>query len=421
MTLLRLSQLFLFTLPIQVALNPTEGVDLPFSKVFSVFLVLFWIISGFWKRDVFIPVRKETFFLFSFLFLASVSFLWAENPALAVRRATFLLSFIPLFLVFSSIIRKYGKEGREKLVSSFVFGATIAAIVGIGEFLLQFLIGVGPAFHFWVERVLPVFLGASFSGAVLVFPSLLVNIGGETVLRASAFFPDPHMFAFYMGLSIPLSIGLGILSPSKAKRKMFFLLGFLLFSADLLSFSRGGYVGLLAGGLTAFLLFSSSFGTRKKLFLIAVFTSLFLAAFSADTPFRDRLLSSFSLSEGSNEGRIALWKEGVGKIMERPILGYGLGNYPLAVKPTAEYREPIYIHDLPLDIASETGITGMIMFLAAFFSVFFRLFRSDDPFSRSAAIAFVIFFGHAVFENPLYSVHVLPALLLLLSLPRYER
>lgn len=421
MILFRLSQIFLLVLPFQMALNPVEGIDLPFARVFAVILFFFWLARELSNRRFFIPIRQETFFLLSFLFVAVASFLWAENPARALRRATFLLSFIPLFLVFSSIVLEFGAEGRKGLVSAFVTGSAGVALVGIGEFFLQFFIGVGPAFHLWVERVLPIFLGSSFAEAVLAFPSLLVNIAGTTVLRASAFFPDPHMFAFYMGLSIPLSFALGVLAPTGGKRKLFFSLALLLFLADLLSFSRGGYVGLLAGLLLTFILFLPSVDWKRKFIILAVTASVVFGAFFLDTPFRDRLLSSFSLSEGSNKGRLVLWEEGIGNIARQPFFGYGLGNYPLVVNPTATSREPIYIHNLPLDIASETGLVGMAFFLLAFFWILIRLFRSTDALSRSVAVALVVFLGHALFENPLYSVHVLPALMLLFSLPRYER
>lgn len=420
MILLRLSQIFLLTIPFQVALSPTSEIDLSGTRIFALFLFLFWLATGLFKKKLFIPFSIEAMLLVSFVFLSLASFLWAENPGWAVRRATFFLSFFPLFFVFSALVGEFGQRAVSALLQSFVFGATAAALVGIIQALSQFVFGPGAVFHFWVERVMPIFLGSSFAGSVAEYPSLLANISGTTVLRATAFFPDPHMFAFYMGLALPIAFGFSLLSDTFSKKIFFFSAFFLIVIADLLSFSRGAYIGLGFGAVLAgAMLLWRAKGMRTFLFVAGVSFAILTMLF-VDNPVKQRLISSFSLADGSNQGRVAIWSEAVEDISERPFFGYGIGNYPLAVKPTAEYREPIYAHNLFLDIASETGLVGAVSFFLVFLSVFLKFLKRRTVLYSASVVSLAIAFGHSLFELPLYSVHILPILLLFFSIPMSE-
>ncbi len=408
----RLTRLFLFLLPFQVALSPVFGIDLPFSRVCAPLLFLFWLALGLSRRKVFIPLVSESVFLSIFLFLSLMSVAWAADVSWAGRRMLFLLSFFPLFPVYAALCAE-APFAAHTLSRSFVGGAALAACVGLVQFFSQFILGVSVVFRFWTHELLPVFLGSSFGTSVAEYPSLLVNLGGTTVLRASAFFPDPHVAAFFFGTAFPFSLVLAAVAKTRREKMTFLVFSILILLADLLSFSRGGYVGLIVGAV--FSVFRYLKIDRPFVRRTAVLLGLCLVGGMSIAPIRDRLASSCSLKEGSNAGRIEMYDMAIRKIAERPF-GYGLANYPLAVKATAGYREPIYAHDLYLDIATETGIAGAAVFLAAVVSAFWKLSRSVDPIRSAAAVSLVIFFGHSLFETPLYSVHVLPILVLLLSL-----
>ena len=71
--------------------------------------------------------------------------------------------------------------------------------------------------------------------------------------------------------------------------------------------------------------------------------------------------SIFDLKEGSNVGRLEMWKKSAEVALDNPFSGVGIGNYPLEVKASADYREPITAHNTYLDIASETGIISLLV------------------------------------------------------------
>lgn len=408
---------YFFLLPFQFALSPFEGVDLAIIRVISILAGCFWLAWSLLRRKIILPKDASSWCLLAFVFLASLSMVWAEDSAFAFRKVAFLLSFMPLYFILSVWFEEFPTE-RLLVLRAFVWGATLLGVVALLLFLAQFVLGVDRVFAFLVGNILPFFLGDTFAQAVAAHPSLLVNISGATLLRASGVFPDPHMFAYYVGMAAPLALVLYF--REKPRQWQWLFVGSGLLIVDLLSFSRGGLVGLLlTGAVIVFFLRRSVFPNRRR-FVTLLSIGGFVLIGMVYSPLGARFTSIFSQEDGSNVERLRLWQEAVVHIGERPLLGVGIGNYPLLVKPGVAYREPIYAHNLYLDLALETGLLGLFLFLGFLGVVVFSLIRS---FLLSGTLepllvlgSLVVFIGHSFFETPLFSVHVLPALLLILSL-----
>lgn len=446
----KLFLLFCLYLPFQIALNPAEGVDLASGRVFVLILALLWLISALKNRQVCVPARIQTALILSFLFLSAFSLLWAQNPDWGVRKLLFLLSVFPVYFVTAGLRPtvipspaiqrdKLCEESKKtaldpstspsthfirsgfaqddnfniKIVKFLAWGAGLAAMVGLVQFSLQFIWGLNSLLKFWAGSVSPVFLGQAFSQAVLAYPSWLVNIGGETIFRAISTFPDPHMFSIYLGLTLPLALGLYFFS----KKKIYLALSLVILLADLLTFSRGGYIGLAAGLLFFLLVIIKNKKLNPKKILVGFALALVFLTFIFKSPIGNRFLTSFNAKEGSNVGRIETWKEAVG-IIKNNLLGVGLGNYALERKATADYREPIYAHNLYLDIASETGIINAIIWIALIvFSMRSFVKKSEKNILwLGGAASLVIFSVHSIFETALFSVQALPLLLIIIAL-----
>jgi O-antigen ligase len=407
----KLLLLFCFYIPFQLALNPAEGVDLASGRVFVLVLALMWLISAFKNRQVFIPAKTQTILLLSFLFLSAFSILWAKNPNWGLRKLLFLLSIFPIYFVGYGLLKN--KNGVLGVVKALIWGTGIAALAGLIQFSLQFSWGLDNILKFWAGSVAPIFLGTAFSEAVLTFPSWLVNLGRDTVFRAISTFPDPHMFSIYLGMALPLAIGLYF----SAKKNIYLILAVVIFLANLLTFSRGGYVGLAVGGLFFLAVMIKNKKPNLKKIAIGLTLVIVFLAFIFSSPIGARFLTSFNEKEGSNMGRIETWEEAVGIIKKNP-LGVGLGNYALERKATADYREPIYAHNLYLDIAAETGIPNAIIWiLLMIFSIKSFMIKSrDNIFWLGGAAGLVIFSVHSLFETALFSVQALPFLLIIISL-----
>jgi hypothetical protein len=73
-------------------------------------------------------------------------------------------------------------------------------------------------------------------------------------------------------------------------------------------------------------------------------------------PIRDRLL----------HGRLKIWQGALDTFADRPLQGGGADSYLFASAPHQGPRTILYAHDLPLEVAAELGIAGLLLALALY-------------------------------------------------------
>jgi O-antigen ligase len=409
-----LYKLFIFLcvlLPFQIALNPTEGIDLASIRIFILLLFFLCLAEGLKDRKIKIPHNIQTGLVFSFLALSGLSFFAAKNSDWSLRKLMFLFSIFPIYFIATYLIEN--KEKTIAVIKGLVLGGTLVALLGIIQFFSQFSFGLERVYNFWAKYLVVPFLGKTFSQAVLQNPSWLVNISGKTYLRATATFPDPHMFSFFLGVVMSLALALFLAERKKG------LLGIslsLLLVCDLLTFSRGGYLGIIGGLIFLVIFFWGKISLKTKL-IFAVSCILVGFLLIIPNPISERYVSIFNLQEGSNKGRIEIWQKTLEIIEARPWLGVGIGNYPLEIKPTATYREPYYAHNTYLDVAAETGIINALVWVGLLgFSwwAFVKKAKKEILF-LGPALGIVLFAVHSLVETAIYSPTVLALFLIMLS------
>lgn len=406
--------LFIFSiyLPFQLATNPTDSLDLASVRLLIPLFFLCWLFLGLYKKNLRIPTNPASLFLYSFIFLSFFSLFFAENISWAIRKILFLISIFPTYFIFQNAQKE---KSTLNIIEGLVYGSFAVSVVGLIQFFSQFFFDLDKILAFWGTYIIPLFLGNNFSAAVLEYPSWLVNISGQTLFRAISVFPDPHMFAYYLGMTAPLSLALYFYH----KRKMvFYLWAFcIIFITLLLTFSRGGYMGFSVAVIFALSYILINSRQSFQIALKAIIVSLVLAGLLYSiNPLRTRFLASFDFEEGSNRGRIELWEKTSSVILENPW-GVGIGSLPLSISPTATYRQPIYAHSLYLDIAAEMGIFALFYFVTSLILFCIFLYRSaQNNFLHLAILSSLIFFAtYSIVETPIYSVHILTLLLILLS------
>jgi len=406
----RLLIILAFYLPFQLALNPSAGVDLASIRVLIILLFFLWLAECLRRRQIIIANNLLTRLILSFLAISLFSLCVAKNTDWAVRKLLFLFSVFPVYFVVSGTEKKLLET--KKIAKALVFSGAILALVGIFQFLAQFVFGLEKVYKFWANFVIWPFLGKSFSLAVFNNPSWLVNISGNTYLRATAFFPDPHMLSFYLGLLFPAAFMSGVAE----KKPGWIMLSAIILAADLLTFSRGGYLGILAGILALVFYFWRRIENKLKIIALAA-VSLLVIGLLVPSPFNARFQSIFNLNEGSNRGRLENWSQALEVIYSHPLIGVGIGNYPLEIKPAADYRDPIYAHSAYLDIAAETGAVNALVFTGLIFSagVIFYLRSRKDIFYLGFLLGLVIFAIHSLVETPIYSPTVLALFLIIIG------
>ena len=144
----------------------------------------------------------------------------------------------------------------------------------------------------------------------------------------------------------------------------------------LLTQSRGALIALVVTGLVFFVLHTK--GRRTRSLLTAVAASVFILPFVPQSAWeRFSLMKNLSTGdlieadpEGSAEARYNIWRVARVIIKENPITGIGLGVYPRA---HAMYAPRVGVpvsaigfrdtHSTYLNVAAETGIPGVVLFL----------------------------------------------------------
>jgi O-antigen ligase len=290
-------------------------------------------------------------------------------------------------------------------------GGVLVSLVALTQFILQFFWSLEEVLSFWLGSVNPFFLGSELAEVVERYPSLLVNILGETYLRTTAFFPDPHTLSLYLGAILPLAY------VWQRERGVVYKISFGIISiAFLMAFSRGGYVALLITSLVGVTLLGVAPLVKYWKTFLVISSCFFVLIFS--TPLGGRFISIWSMDDGSRVERIRLLQEAAGFVMEHPWLGVGIGNYPLALSSDIALDDPVYAHNLYLDIAVEQGLIGLILFLLAV-TLFLRegylnWKLTGNAYTIAAFLGLVYLLAHGLFEVPIYSYHVLAVMLLLM-------
>jgi len=279
---------------------------------------------------------------------------------------------------------------------------------------LPFLIGLNAALKVW-RSMTPFFLGSSFGKLVTENSSWLANISGDTWMRVFGFFPDPHMFSFFAALCF--FVGLGCFAREKNRNwRMLSGIGLIIMLAAIIfSFSRGAYMGIIAGSFFFLAILLIRLADSKKIIAIGIVLIISGAMFFQGT-IQSRLTSAFNLREGSNAERIKNWRQAVEVVKDYPLTGIGLGNYSSYINPSAGERSPIYAHNLLLDIAAETGILNGILFFALLAMGIWRGISAGNFLGLGIASGFVYFLAHGVFDTPLWSLQVMMILLVMLAL-----
>ncbi len=119
-----------------------------------------------------------------------------------------------------------------------------------------------------------------------------------------------------------------------------------------------------------------------------------------------------------------MWRKAGEIIIKHPFFGVGLGNFPLQIDSTVEYRTSIYAHNTYLDIISETGLlAGIIWITILIYSIKTFIVKSKkDKLFFYFALSLIIFSVHSIFETSLYSpVNLTLFLIIIAATKKYEK
>lgn len=246
---------------------------------------------------------------------------------------------------------------------------------------------------------------------------------------------NPAYAGTYLLLAAMLALLLYSLERAPRRREALTAVIGLLAVFFLLSQTRGAFLGLAAGGVAALVPIGLSL-PRMRIWLLTGAAALLLL-FAGLVPYRDSSfvrglpvfgrLFRISLSDRSVETRVWVWQAALRGSKERPLVGWGPENFAKVFDAHFDTRhydphEPSETwydraHNVFVDYAAETGLTGLIAYLGVFGTLYWRLFRLRKRIEQSEglpAVALLFAFPAAYLTAGLVLFEVLPIYLCLL-------
>jgi probable O-glycosylation ligase (exosortase A-associated) len=219
---------------------------------------------------------------------------------------------------------------------------------------------------------------------------------------------------------IGMSFYLGVYADKWWKRAVAFAMTGFMIHCVLLSFSRGGMLGLVVTCLVAF------FITPKRLSHYFILALAVLATVGlAGKEVRERFGTIFVNEEerdGSAQGRLELWAGCLDLMGKNPIIGVGPDHWP-KMAPLYGFYLGKQAHTTWLRVGAEMGVPGLVCFMIFHWLCPFRLWRlakertsGEDPWLQclaraviASAVGFAVsaqFVNIELVETPYYVVLV---------------
>lgn len=225
-----------------------------------------------------------------------------------------------------------------------------------------------------------------------------MRAGTGTVSRVAGTIGHPNKLAVFLNLLLQMNFALFFARLPKRTKVCLAVPFVLMGTAMLLTYSRGGWLGLALGG-TVVLYWCLAKKIRSRLLsaiLLTVFAVLFLLVLITSVQSVQRRL--FQDDYGTAALRLPMSVVALNIIRHNPVMGVGLNNYTSVIEryditPSAvSYDFPKPVHNEFLLVAAEQGLIAFALFLVILFLMFLTLFRTarsgGDTLSSWLAIGF---------------------------------
>lgn len=179
---------------------------------------------------------------------------------------------------------------------------------------------------------------------------------GERVAGAvGGMFGNPNDLALHLVTMIPLAIGLLLSTRNLLAKPLYAACALLMIGGVAVSFSRGGFLGLLA----ACAVLAWKLGRRNRLAMILVVCVLLVAALAiAPGEYVNRISTIGSVSrDASSSSRRDLLVRSIIVSIANPVFGVGMGNFH-----TVSIQE-LVSHNAYTQVAAEMGMAAMVIYI----------------------------------------------------------
>jgi len=326
---------------------------------------------------------------------AVLSIIPAPDKMLAVKRIIYFVNLSLIGLVIYDLAQK--QDFAKRLIKNISVPVITVTLVGFIQLTSTYFIDIYQFMRIWGEGIQCNQFGNQWCDiAVQVGNTWFAYYGEQLSLRVFSLFPDSHSFPQFILLGLPSIFVIALSGVVKeyhssfkkmitTRSRLIVTTIPLVFLASILTGTRGIWAGsigaLMAGGFYIYILKKNNYQVQKRVLIyltsyISIFFLLFVVAFPIfESPqfllskgdsllFGRRLRSIIDFGETSNSQRIAIWKSSLESIKNHPLLGVGIGNFPVVLNQKLELAKAgSSAHNIYLQIASEMGIPALFFTL----------------------------------------------------------
>ncbi len=367
-------------------------------------LALFWLLLS--KKKIIIKnIPKYWWALAAFDLSVFVSCFRSSNHILSIYKYAWFLLGIALFVLLVNF-----SFNKKKLLFSLGASLTVESLLAIYQFLNQ----ASPAGKY---------LGMAIHDPINLGVSVVEGIGNlgfiERWLRAYGSLDHPNMLGGFLVMGFLLIIlwfvlkskNIVLLNEAYARVKIFrlniiiFPIILVLFIAIFFVFSRAAWLALALSLLSLLFLAVISRDKLLQKYLLPIILYLGILLFIFSIPFGNlieaRLKVQGRLEYISKVERIKSAQIAKDVLRDHWLFGTGIGTYTLSLRDKYLPNKEAYVyqptHNTFLLIWAETGIIGILSFLAFFIMLFFNSLNKKDIFFKIPlfiALSILLFFDH---------------------------
>lgn len=331
------------------------------------------------KKLIYTPLNR-------YLLLFAAIYLFATFTSVTVRGSLMGGLLTVLFVLFAWVLVNAVTTRRQLdlLTAAMVLAGAVVALYGIYQYVSN-----AASTSSWIDNRL-------FEGITT---------------RVYATLQNPNVLSEYLLLVIPFAAA-GMLGAKTLRTRLLYLGAFsVMCICMVLTFSRGGWLGLLLAGAVFLVLLN------PKFIWLGIIGMVGLALMMPATVI-NRFTSIGNMADGSTYYRVSIWLATIAMLKDYWFCGIGPGTTAFnMVFPAYSYAASSaqHAHNLFLQLICDSGICGILSFAAALF-VFFRaslgtLCRETKQENRYGIIAPVSavcgFLVQSMTDNSFYNYRVM--------------
>jgi O-antigen ligase len=382
--------LFILSIPLFAALSIGDFDSMANWRILLAILFLVWFFKKIKEKPISSVIRnivpgllksRLAVFVGIFLLIGLLSLFAATDVVVGIKKILFLVNIFLLFPIIIDIAKD--KNQRLGIIKSGAIAGIVSLIVGYSQLIFVFLKPLYTFWQWWARNVISVFYGTNLS-ELLAKSNTWFSYYADSppTLRMFSVFPDSHSFALFVIISLIFFSYLLL-----RNKKLWFII-VLSFLALVFSGSRAVWISAAIPFLAA--LYLLIFKKQKVFKQCIVMLIIFALAFPVSSLILSksyqgggdstlafkRAKTIADLEELSVKSRMGIWNTSFQSILKHPILGVGIGNYPVVLdEEISAAKKGASAHNLYLDVASEMGLLGLIVLLLIFWQIFKKSLR----------------------------------------------